>query len=115
MFTESHYTQNANVMDAIRENDGKKVVLKRVSSSSQEEQIQRLLSSADMRTDPRNRTAPLLGVIDLPEPDNENVLLILPYLRLFDSPPFHCRAEVIEAFRQFISVCRCYCIFDVKL
>lgn len=94
--------QKDNVMDAIRIADGAKVVLKRVSSRSYELLIHSKLSSQEMRTDPRNRTVPLISVIPLP--DHEIVLLVVPYLRIFASPPFHCRAEFVEALRQLIKV-----------
>ena len=56
-----------------------------------------------MRSDPRNRTVPILDVIALPD-DMEHVLLVMPYLRIFYTPPFHCRAEVVEALRQLLQV-----------
>jgi len=54
-----------------------------------------------MRSDPRNRTVPLSDVIVLPD-DTEHALIVMPYLRVFNTPPFHCRAEVVEALRQFL-------------
>lgn len=55
-----------------------------------------------MRADPRNRIAPILELITLT--DEKDVLIVLPYLREFYSPPFHCRGEFIEAIRQFLQV-----------
>jgi hypothetical protein len=52
-----------------------------------------------MLSNPRNRTVPLIDVIALT--DNK-VLLVMPYLRVFDTPWFHCRGEVVDAFRQFL-------------
>jgi serine/threonine protein kinase len=54
-----------------------------------------------MRSDPRNRTVPLIDVIALTDGD---VLLVMPYLRVFDTPWFHCRGEAIDALRQFLQV-----------
>jgi len=54
-----------------------------------------------MRSDPRNRTVSIIDVVTLPD-DKDHVLLVMPYLRVFDAPPFHCCSEVVEAFRQFL-------------
>ena len=90
-------------MDAIRIEDGFKVVLKRVPAASDEIRIALHLSSDRMRSDTRNHTVPILDVIHLPD-DKANVLLVMPYLRTFHTPPFHCRSEVVEALRQFLQV-----------
>jgi hypothetical protein len=63
------------------------------------------LSSVQMRSDPRNRTVSVLDVIPVHD-DPEVVFLVMPYLRGFHSPPFHCRGEFVEAFRQFLHVRR---------
>jgi hypothetical protein len=89
-------------MDATTK-DGVKVVLKRVGAMSEEISIALHLSSAKMRSDRRNRSAPVLAVISAPD-DTKNVLLVMPYLRPFNSPPFHCRGEFIEAIRQLLEV-----------
>jgi hypothetical protein len=90
------------VLDAIWVKDGVKVVLKRVPSDGDEVRIALYLSSFEMRSNPRNRTVPILDVI-VP-PDDKYVLLVMPFLRVFSSPPFHCRWEVVEALRQFLQV-----------
>ena len=82
--------------------DGVKVELKRVHAASDEIRIALHLSSATMRSDPRNRSVPVRAVVPLP--DDENVLIVMPYLRPFHSPPFHYRAEFVEALRQFLKV-----------
>jgi hypothetical protein len=55
--------QKRNMMDATRLEDGAKVILKCIGASSQELQIILYLSSAKMRSDPRNRTVPIVDVI----------------------------------------------------
>src|ERR1700683_4825578 len=100
--------QKRNVIDATRMKDGAKVILKCVGASSQEFQIALHLSSAKMRSDPRNRTVPIIDVISLS--DNTNTaMLVMPYFRVFHTPPFHCRGEVVEALRQFLQVCQSRC------
>jgi hypothetical protein len=96
-------TQKDHVLDATRVTDGVKVVLKRVHSDGDEVQIALHLSSVEMSSDPRNRTVPILDVITLP--DDKYILLVMPYLRVFNTPPFHCRGEVVEALRQFLQAC----------
>jgi hypothetical protein len=91
------------VLDATRVNDNVKVVLKRVYSDGDEVRIALYLSSVEMTSDPRNRTVPILDVIFLP--DDKYVLIVMPFLRIFNTPPFHCCGEVVEAFRQFLQAC----------
>ncbi|KAJ6505796.1 kinase-like domain-containing protein [Mycena vitilis] len=87
-------------MDAIRLVDGVKVVLKKVSKGGVELHTTQLLSSPEARSDPRNHTIPILEIIPMPR---ENwTLLVMPYCRVFTDPPFHCRAEVIEAMQQYL-------------
>ena len=95
--------QKENVIDATRTKDGIKVVLKCVRLESDEFRIALYLSSSKLLSDPRNRTVPIRDVISLPD-DKEFVLLVMPYLRVFHTPPFHCCAEFVEAFRQFLQV-----------
>ncbi|KAJ7447556.1 kinase-like domain-containing protein [Mycena galericulata] len=87
-------------LDAIRTSDGMKVVLKKVPTDGEELRIAAILSTPRLRSDPRNHTIPILEVITVP---NESwTLLVMPYCRRFDDPPFHCRAEFIEAMRQYL-------------
>ncbi|KAK6984973.1 kinase domain-containing protein [Favolaschia claudopus] len=87
-----------NALDAIRIHDDIKVVLKRVETNSMELWIIKHLLRIH---DPRNRTIPLFDVISVP-PDGRYSLLVMPYTRRFDHPAFHCRAEFLEAMRQFL-------------
>jgi hypothetical protein len=77
-------------------------VLKLLSATSEEVRIASFLSSPKMRSDPRNHTVPVIDIIDIPHGDR--VLLVMPYLRVFDTPPFHCKGEIIDALRQFLQV-----------
>ncbi|KAJ7450258.1 kinase-like domain-containing protein [Mycena galericulata] len=88
------------VLDATRIHDGKKVILKRVSSDSHEIAIITYLNTPSARSDPRNRTIPLLDIIPLP--DSPWSFLVMPYCRKFDYPPFHCRNEFLETMTQFM-------------
>jgi hypothetical protein len=83
--------------------DSVKVALKRGSRATGEISIISHLSTDSMRSDPRNHTIPLFGIIDIPD-DSGHALLVMPYVRQFHKPAFHCRAEFIEALRQFLEV-----------
>ncbi|KAJ7117974.1 kinase-like domain-containing protein [Mycena crocata] len=87
-----------NMVDAIRIEDGKKVVLKRVETASTELAIIKYLSEI---RDPRNHTIPLFDILAVP-PDNSFSLLVMPNARVFNHPPFHCRSEFVEAMRQYL-------------
>ncbi|KAJ7054436.1 hypothetical protein C8F01DRAFT_490286 [Mycena amicta] len=89
------------VLDAIRIKDGKKVVLKRVETTSLELQMLQFLASENMRKDPRNRTVPLLDTICLPH-DPGTVLMVMVHGRRFNYPPFHCRGEFFHALFQLL-------------
>jgi hypothetical protein len=102
----SYYVKKDNVLDATRIHDGIKIVLKRVPATTDEIGITLHLSSAHMRSDPRNCTVHILDVIPIRYNDEEHVFLVMPYLREFDSPPFHCRSEFVEALRQLLQVCK---------
>jgi hypothetical protein len=93
--------QKPNVIDATQV-CASKVVLKCLPAASEEVRIALFLTSPEMRADPRNRTVPIIDII--PIPGDKHVLLVMPYLRVFDTPPFHCIGEIIDAFRQFLQV-----------
>jgi len=99
----SLFVQKPNVIDATRTKNSVKVVLKCIRVESDEFRIALYLSSSKLLSDPRNHTVPISDIISLPE-DKEYVLLVMPYLRVFNKPPFHCCAEFVEAFRQFLQV-----------
>ncbi|KAJ7074511.1 kinase-like domain-containing protein [Mycena amicta] len=89
-----------NVLDAVRISDGQKVVLKLLESTSAEIGIHQYLDSPPLRSDPRNHTIPVLDV--LPLPDTPFSILVTPFCREFDYPPFHCRQEFVDAMTQYI-------------
>ena len=74
-----------------------------VLTDSRELQILNYLSAEPMRSDPRNRTIPILDVF-LHSEDPRYTFFVMPYMRRFHYPPFHCRGEFLEAMRQFLEV-----------
>ena len=91
------------VIDATRMSDGKLVYLKKVGTESQELQILSYLTSEEMRRDPRNHCVPLLDVFpDAFEPDK--AIIVMPFLRYINSPPFERIEDVLECLDQILEV-----------
>ncbi|KAF9017235.1 hypothetical protein BDZ89DRAFT_994015 [Hymenopellis radicata] len=93
--------RKTNVIDAIRTEDGFAVALKRVPVATQELSTLRCLSWDPETQSPLNHTAPLLHVLPVPG-DPEVSIAVMPKLRDFLWPTFHCRREVLECLRQII-------------
>jgi hypothetical protein len=76
------------IMDATRISDGKTVILKRLleREGPYELQMNRLFSSDPLVSNPRNRCARFLDVIELP---NDSPIMVHSHLRPFYDPPFH--------------------------
>lgn len=55
-----------------------------------------------MRSDPRTLFRFLTSIL---YPIEHN-LLVMPFLRLFHKPPFHCHSESVEALRQILHGCK---------
>lgn len=86
-------------------------MLKAVTYDSGELAFSKHFSSGELREDPKNHSVPLLDVVYIPEDSwweadgyPLNVVMVMPLLHPIDTPPFHCRLEVIEAFRQLLEV-----------
>jgi hypothetical protein len=60
-------------------------------------------SSESLASDPRNHCVPFLEAIPLPEDDNM-VIIVMPFLRKYNSPDFDTVGEVVEFVRQMIEV-----------
>ncbi|KAJ7026151.1 kinase-like domain-containing protein [Mycena alexandri] len=88
------------VLDATRTEDGKKVVLKRIETDGDEMAIIKYLVTPSARADPRNRTIPIFEIIQMPHTPWS--FLVMPYCRVFNYPPFHCRNEFVDAVSQFM-------------
>ncbi|KAJ6488791.1 hypothetical protein C8R45DRAFT_901672 [Mycena sanguinolenta] len=92
---------NTNALDGLCIKDNQKVVLKLVKEKELKifRRLDALRSDA-LRSDARNHTIPLLDVI--PFPGTEWTFVVMPYCRRFNSPPFHCRNEFVDAMSQYI-------------
>jgi hypothetical protein len=68
-----------------------------------------LVSGPKLASDPTNHCASLLDATALPDIQQKgyemDFLIVLPVLRDFEDPRFHCRLEFYDALRQFLEVC----------
>ena len=90
-------------MDATRISDGRPVMLKRLLNKEgpYELQINKLFSTEPLSSNPRNRCAQLLDVIQLA---NEDPIMVHSLLRPFDNPPLRTYGEFITFFAQICEV-----------
>jgi hypothetical protein len=78
--------------------------LKRVFTTThpREVQISQYFSEERVRNDPWNHCVPILEVLDLPETDG--AILVMPFLRRFDDPPFLTVGEALDFIHQIFEV-----------
>ncbi|KAI0041532.1 hypothetical protein FA95DRAFT_1610940 [Auriscalpium vulgare] len=89
------------IMDGTRMSDGLHVAMKRISDSDfpHEVEIYRRLTSEPLSSDPRNRTAPLFDVLQVPGEPGEH-FLVMPLLRPLENPEFETFGQAITSFTQ---------------
>lgn len=92
------------MIDATRISDGKLVMLKAITATSTELDICRYFSSEPLRDDPRNRCIPLLEELSHPS-DRDVCIMVMPYLRNIDQPPFDTVEDILECGEQLLDVC----------
>ena len=78
-------------------------MIKRVKANSDEIAICQMLSSPELRLDPRNYSVPLLDCF-VNDKDDTQAFIVMPILRRFDSPPFISVEEVVDFLRQILEV-----------
>lgn len=93
------------LLDGTRISDGAYVKFKIVPKSIHpyEVEIAQFLSSEPLRSDPANHCVPIYGVLSIPG-DNDKVVIVMPLLREYTSPPFGTIGEAVECFRQLFEV-----------
>ncbi|KZT29119.1 hypothetical protein NEOLEDRAFT_1128691 [Neolentinus lepideus HHB14362 ss-1] len=96
----SEYSQ---LMDAVRISDGVIVALKRISNvyEPEEREFGVLFSSEPFRDDPQNHCVPIYEVLDVPA-DDEIQIIVMPFLRIWDDPPFDTFGEVVSFIQQSV-------------
>ena len=71
--------------------------------NDKESRIAQMLTTAEMRKDPRNRCVPVIEVFD--DPDNDSVsYMVMPLLRNADDPQFQYVKEIIDFENQILEV-----------
>jgi hypothetical protein len=91
-------------MDATRRCDGKHVMLKKVlpEEGPYELRITQFFSSPELARDPRNHCVPFLDLIEIPNTNQK--LMVIPFLRPFNSPRFQTFGEFVAFFTQMCEV-----------
>ncbi|KAL0952414.1 hypothetical protein HGRIS_006688 [Hohenbuehelia grisea] len=89
------------IVDAQRTKDGAIVMLKRFKKSIHpyEVEIGQYFSSEALASDPQNHCVPIFEVLQVPDDDDE-VILVMPQLREFDDPRFDTIGEIVDFFSQ---------------
>ena len=78
--------------------------IKRVKTGSAEAQIAAKFSEPPLAGDPSNHVVPILETL-LEDTDPSNSYLIMPYLRLTNSPPFDIVNDIVDLADQLFQVC----------
>jgi len=79
------------------------VCIKRIGKNDEESRIAQMLSTKELRADPRNHCVPIIEVIDDPSDDSISYV-VMPLLRNADSPPFQYVKEVVDFVDQILEV-----------
>jgi len=89
------------IIDATRVSDGKLVGLKKVSKSVHpaEASICDFFSSEPRKSDRDNHCVPIYDLLQVPE-EEDRIVIVMPFLREYDSPNFETIGEVVDFFNQ---------------
>jgi len=98
---DSRMFTTGSVLDAVRISDGKLVGLKKVDMAlhPSEVEIHKFLTFEPLASDPDNHCVPLYEVLQVPS-EPKTVILVMPYLRRYDSPRMETIGEAVDFFRQ---------------
>lgn len=75
--------------------------IKAVGRGDEESRIARMLSTSDLREDPRNHSVPIIEIIDDPEDDRKSYM-VMPLLRNAADPSFEYVKEIIDFVDQLL-------------
>ena len=78
-------------------------MLKRVKTDGSEAKIATMLSADTLREDPTNHCVPILDIFQ-DDKDDSLSYIVMPYLRLVDTPPMKHVNEVIDLVDQLLEV-----------
>ena len=89
------------LVDATRISDGKLVYIKEVKTGDLESRIASMLAAVD---DPANHSVPILDAFIDPTDDSTYIMMVMPFLRASDNPPFETVGEVVDFVDQLLEV-----------
>lgn len=103
-----HAPKRGMLLDARRVSDGTYVYMKRISQTRgkgvlDELDIMRYLTSEPLKSDPRNRSVPILDILRSPNEEGE-MFVVTPMLRPFYNPRFQTFGEAVAFFTQVFKV-----------
>ena len=76
-------------------------MIKKVGRGDEESRIAQMLSTPELREDPRNHCVPIVEMID--DPDDDSVsYMVMPLLRNADNPQFQYVKEIIDFVDQIL-------------
>ncbi|KAL6303560.1 kinase-like domain-containing protein [Sparassis latifolia] len=92
------------IIDATRTSDGSIVALKKVSKSAHphEAEIGQFFSGEPLRSDAQNRCISIHEVLQDPI-EEDFIILVMPFLRVYNDPRFDTVGEAVDFFRQIFS------------
>ena len=95
----------SSIMDATRISDGAYMTLKTIKPSVHpyEEEICTYLSSEPLASEPKNHCVPICEVLQVPDVD-DRIILVMPLLRAYNSPPLQTFGESVDFFQQVFEV-----------
>lgn len=93
------------MIDATRLSDNTTVSLKRINRDDHPHEVEIGLhfSTEPLASHPKNHCVPIYEVLDVPDTQNE-VIIVMPFLRVYSSPRFKSVGEAVEFFRQIFEV-----------
>lgn len=93
------------MMDAIRIEDGKQIMLKKVVTSKHPDEatIGRLFSRDLHASHPSNRCVPIYDIFSIPDEEG-TVILVMPFLMDWKEPDFDTVGEFVEFVKQVFEV-----------
>ncbi|KAJ6618793.1 hypothetical protein B0H10DRAFT_2217291 [Mycena sp. CBHHK59/15] len=99
---DSYSPTRLELMDAVRIADNSLVMLKSVRKevSPDEANVWSFLSSDQLRSDPKNHCIPLLDVLDPPNAQQGDKILVMRFMRDFGEPDFDTVGEGVDFFQQ---------------
>nr|GAT50792.1 predicted protein [Mycena chlorophos] len=90
---------NGTVIDAVRINDGSLVVLKRIDRRRHAHEVRIGEFFTSLGPSKENHCVPILDKLQDPD-DDQTTIIVMPYLRRYNSPKFDTFGEAVEFFRQ---------------